>query len=79
MDDTDERPPEQPERTATIDEARGTSHIATRSVVLQAPRKKTVKALALLGRHVRTKVWKKPKGPKRPPSIGSMQPPGRKK
>ena len=79
MDNPDDSPPQQPDRTATVDAPKGDKHIATRSVVLYRAPTKKIKVLSLMGRHVRTKVWKKPKGPKRPPSIGSMQPPGRKR
>ena len=79
MDDADEKTSAQPERAATVDGPSGDRHIATRSVVLHRPHTKKVKTIALLGRSVRTKLWSKPRGPERPPSIGSMQPPGRKK
>ena len=79
MKERDEKTTAKPERATTVEEATGDQHIATRSVVMHRPRAKKIKLMAPLGRHVRTKVWNKPADRKRPPSIGSMQPPGGKK
>ena len=65
-------------RVITITPPTGEEHIATRAVVLKRKTKKAVKTLPLTGRKITTRPWKARKAPKSPPSIGSMQPPGKK-
>ena len=60
MKDADENTKGQSDRAATVEEPTGDQHIATRSVVLHRSKTKKIMVLAPLGRHVRTKVWKKP-------------------
>ena len=70
--------PEGAERAVTTKEPSGGAHVATRSVVLDIPRKKIVKPIGIQGRMIHTRPWKRKKPRARPPSIGSMQPPGKK-
>ena len=65
-------------RAITVEPPTGEEHIATRAVVLKRKTKKVVKALPLMGRKISTRPWKPRKATQRPPSIGSMQPPGKK-